>query len=286
MSKSSSLEQFFLRLFKGVILFVMTLSLLVTVGALGYAAKQFFQTPQEPEPAKTAPSTGVDVDKFLKSLEEKPPNQEPKTEKEPTQGDQQKEAPSNDKYKTEASKLIECSKAFNAAIGAQSIDSGNEAIEDFRLRLQRVADLRDRGQPFAEDAAKFTCAAFSHPKVIEYGRSDNSRSLLFKVLNFHIEAWDDLKREEREFNEAEQTRAKNERSQEEARVAVEKARTMVALGIAGAAFVLMMILALYLIFSAIESNLRRLSNSIDEIGTRPKSGVESPVSSTTEQPLA
>ncbi|MFZ9264178.1 MAG: hypothetical protein ACO222_03365 [Polynucleobacter sp.] len=269
--KSDSLERFYLRLFKQVVIFIMSLALIATLGALGYAAKLYFQSPKEPEPAKTAPATGVDVDSFLKTLEEKKPEEAPKTDDQKPEEAKPVEPKKTDKYLTEARQIAGCWRNFNKAIGKpEPTKTLEEQTTEFRQTLERIADAanKNRGQAYATDSSKFACVISTNEKIKTYGKSNSEKDVFVNGLNFHIRAWDDLKAKEAQFNQQEEKRVAKERADEEQRVAIEKAQSMMFLTIAGVAFGLMMVLALYLIFSAIESNLRNLSHSLSEIKER------------------
>jgi hypothetical protein len=84
---------------------------------------------------------------------------------------------------------------------------------------------------------------------------------------YHLAKWDEIKNNIAEFNRNEEERIESERREEEARVFAAKSRAFFILAIAGGAFGIFMLLALYLIFSAIESNLRKISDNIEKFKT-------------------
>lgn len=265
-NKHTTAEELFLRIFKFVILGVMSLTLIVAAGALLFAAYQYSQSPKAPAPAQKSPAKSVNIDDFLKQLKAKePPKEEPKAE-EPKSESEPTVKPDPVKYKEEAKKIFGCFRDSNKQVGSTNSDTGDDAIEDFRKKFQGVADAKstDRGQPFATDVVKFTCETLLHPQVIAYRKANKEVDVFYPALNFHIKAWDAIKDQARQFEEKEQDRVKAEEREEEMRVALSKESAKATFLIAAGAFGLFMAIALYLIIAAIESNLRRISASLAE----------------------
>lgn len=266
-SKSSAAEILFLKIFKFVVLFVMGLALLVTVGALGFAAYQWGQSPKEPTPAQKAPASSVNVDDFLKGLDPAPKAQkQPEQQTDDNAQDPIKE-PAPVKYKTEVSQVYGCYVDSSQKARMEGVVATEESVERLRAAIQRIADSEDhdRGQPYVTDMVKVTCAIVLHPKVIERLTRDQDRDLFYNALNFHLKAWDTLRSEARAFEEEEEARVQREINDEESRVASAKQQALFILMIAGGAFALFMALALYLIISAMESSLRRMSESLEKM---------------------
>ena len=262
MSTDNNTEVFFLKIFKFVILTIMGLALITTIGALIYAAIEYTQKPKEPAPAKTAPAATVNVEDFLKKIQqskkvEAPPKEEPE---DPTVEEPKQEKPVEKKYLNEARQLLACAKEFDS----KSKQNTSVDEEGIRLWLQRNADDRkhERGQAWVTDSVKFNCAVLSNQQVIEFIKKKPEIKLLMESSSYHIEAWDEIILNIAEFNQNEEARIENERNEEQARVFAAKTRAFFVLAIAGGAFGVFMLLALYLIFSAIESNLRRISESM------------------------
>ena len=263
--KTTQTEEVFLKLFKFVILAVMTLTLVVTVGALFFAAYQYTQSPKTPLPAQKAPDKSVNIEDFLKQLESPPKRQETPSAEEPKADAPAKVDPV--KYREEARQILGCLAESNKQASIATINSSEEAVENFRKQFQRVADYKDadRGQPYATDAVKVACEILKHPKVVAYRETHQDFEFFYDTVNFHIKAWDQLKKDVQAFEDEERARYNREVREEELRVAMSKQAAMGTLLIAAGAFGLFMALALYLIISAIESNLRRISNSIENL---------------------
>jgi|GEM_PF-1022051 len=261
--QTSTAEEFFLKIFKFIILTIMSLTLLCAVGAIGFAAYPYIQSPKAPAPAQKAPSQNVGVDEFLKQLKPDAPkqatpieNEEKKVEPEPK--------PAVVKYKEEAKKIFGCDLDSIKQAQMTITDSGEDTVEAFRKEIQRIADHQtaDRGQPFATDLVKVSCAIFLHTQVIDYRKSHQDADIFADAINFHIKAWDTLKDEAAKFEQDELHRVKQEEQEENMRIDQSKQSAQFSLLVAAGAFAIFMASALYLIISAIESNLRRINSSI------------------------
>ncbi len=262
MSSESSTEIFFLKIFKIVILAFMSLALIITIGSLFYAAYEYSQKPKEPAPAKTAPVETVNIDEFIKGIQESKKSEEaPKDEDKDTTTETPKQEKSlTKKYQNEAKELLACLKSFDTNVKRPS----NIDEDGIRQWLQRNADnsSKDRGQPWATESVKYNCAVISTQQVIEYAAKKQDASIINLSARFHIEKWDEIKDRIAQFNHEEQLRIKSERDAEEQRVFLAKANALSLLIIAASVFGIFMLLALYLIISAIESNLRNINQSI------------------------
>jgi len=262
-NQASTTEEFFLKIFKIIVLTIMSLTLLCAVGAIGFAAYQYSQSPKAPAPAEKAPATSVNVDDFLKQLKPDAPKQAAPIENEAKKVEPEQK-PAAVKYKEEAKKIVGCDLDSIKQAKITATDPDEETVEAFRKEIQRIADHKsaDRGQPFASDLVKVSCAIFLHTQVIEYRKSHRDADTFADAINFHIKAWDTLKDEAAKFEQDELYRVKKEEQEENMRVDQSKEAAQFSLLVAAGTFAIFMALALYLIISAIESNLRRINSSI------------------------
>ncbi len=264
-SKTSSIEEFFLKVFKIVILVVMSMTLVIAAGALLFSTYQLTQRPIEPEPAKKAKAESVNIEDFINSLKKPEPKEEtpPSEDKEAEEPKQSEPA----KYKEEVNKIIACFRDSNKQSGITGLNTSDEVTEDFRSQLQQVADSNnfDRGQPFVDDATKIVCQIYLHSKVIEFRKSHKTQEMFYAPLKFHLKAWDELKNKAKLFDQKEQERVAKETANEEMRISLAKENAKLAFIVALGSLGLFMVIALYLIIAAIESNLRNLSFSVNEL---------------------
>lgn len=213
-------------------------------------------------PAQKAPVKSVTTEEFLKQLNSEAPKVAPKTD-EPQPAPIAK--PELIKYKAEASKIMGCFQQSNLLAGIAQAETAPTAGEDFRKQLQEVADLKskNRDQAFVTDAAKLACEILLHAKVIEHRKAKPESEIFFPVLNFHMDAWDELKDAAKKFEAQEHDRVIGEERDEQMRVAGAKDAAKITLLVAAGAFALFMAIAISLIVAAIESNLRRISVSLE-----------------------
>ena len=258
------IEELFLKIFKVVILVVMGLGLILAIGLSIYSATLYFQTPKQPAPAKAAPAEEVSVDKLLKQLK---PEEAPKQEDKQAPSDSSKtQAPQALKYLEEVTALYRCSIEFAKAVGAQ-VDETNavaasRTTEEYRGQLENLADSNDlRGPAYIKDAVKFTCAVLKNQQIIALRKENKVSGVFLKVLNFHLKEWDRIQQDKVKFDREEAIRIAQEEAEEEARVMGAKIQAITMIAAAGIAFAIFMVIALYLIFAKIETNLRRISSS-------------------------
>jgi hypothetical protein len=262
-TKKSTTEELFLKIFKVVILIVMTLALVATAGGLMFAAYQYTQSPKAVAPAQPAPAKSVTLDTFLKQL----PAQSPSSETPVVESPLAPPAPAApEKYNIEAGKIMGCLQESTKLAGLPAADNAATASEALRQQLQSVADAptKTRGQPYVTDAAKLVCEIMMHAKVIDYRKAQHEADVLTAALSFHMQAWDDVKQTAQAFEAKEQARVNQAEDNEYQRVTGSKEAAKFTLLMAAGAFALFMLLALSLMVAAIESNLRRMSMSLKE----------------------
>lgn len=266
---NSSLEEFFLKVFKFVVLVVMSLSVVGTVGGLIYAGFQYTQSPKEPSPAKAAPAQSVNIDEFINQLKPQPApaqkQEEEKTEEDPP-------APVKPvvlKYLDESKQIFNCARDSNTTAGREV--PNEKLIDNLRDYFTTNAPRKNRGDAWVADAAKFACSIQSNAEVINLKKKTAELQVLGPSLQFHIRKWDEIQEEIADFDRNEQRRIESETRDEEARVMLAKAKGLTALIVAGAMFAIFMLLALYLIISAIESNLRNINSSIKNLNGKNES---------------
>lgn len=120
--------------------------------------------------------------------------------------------------------------------------------------------FRKYGPNFAESQDNFIRTVLAHPRVIKICVDKQGRGGVFSgALKWHMEEWDDAVAAVVQFNKEEQNRIMSQENAEDARVMAKKMEGVQMLWIALIAFGVFMSLALLLIFSKIETNLRGMS---------------------------
>lgn len=262
------IEELFLRIFKVVILIVMGLGLVLAIGLSLYSAYLYFPNPKEPEPVKAAPAEEISVDNLLKQLKpDEPTKQEEKQTptKSPTA-----QTPEALNYLEEVTALYRCSIEFGKAVGAQVDETdaaaGSRTTEEYRSQLEKLADANKlRGKAYVKDAVKFTCAVLKNPQIVTLRKDNKVSGVFLKVLNYHLKEWDRIQVDKINFERKEEIRVEKEEAKENARVMRSKILAITMITAAGIAFAIFMIIALYLIFAKIETNLRRIANNGQEL---------------------
>jgi hypothetical protein len=262
------IEELFLKIFKVVILVVMGLGLVLAIGLSLYSASLYFQTPKKPAPAKAAPAEEVSVEKLLKQL--KPDEPAKQEEKQAPAESPKGQAPQALKYLEEVTALYRCSIEFAKAVGAQVDETdaaaASRTTEEYRSQLETLADANElRGEAYVKDAVKFTCAVLKNPQIIALRKENKVSGVFLKVLNFHLREWDRIQLDKVKFERQEEIRIAKEEDEEDARVMGAKIQAITMIAAAGIAFAIFMIIALYLIFAKIETNLRRIANNGQEL---------------------
>lgn len=260
------IEGLFLKIVKVAILAIMAVALLAIVYFLGNAAFQYSQSPKEPEPAKKAPAKEIKLDDLKQWLIE----QEKLRQKanEPAKEQAVTAEQTRVEYLADAQALYECSLGFAAAAGipvaeAQNNDAKSQAVMRLRSQIEPAAKERDwRGDAWVKAVVGFGCAVLKDPSIVALKKEGKISSVFFPTINFHLSAWDRIETEKRRFEQAEQNRVASERAAEATRVALAKAQALAHMISAGVAFGVFMVLALYLVFAKIETNLRAIDDSI------------------------
>lgn len=264
-SPGAALERLFLKIFKVVILSVMTLCLLGTLGALALAGYQATRKAKKPEPARPAPVETVNPADFVKDLKPSAPEKDPAKEAEPAPAPAEPAPVARPrKYLQETQKIAQCAHTFRQLGDPSAGPMPDAELESLRANIERVADAGayDRGQAWVTDAVTFACTVLSNPEVVALKRAGRIDSIFVDAMNFHIKRWDRMKERVQAHDERERSRVRREAEAEAERVAASKAAAVVSLTAAGAAFGIFLVLALYLIVSAIETNLRGIHEAL------------------------
>ncbi len=262
-------EDLFVKIFRVVVLIIMTVSLVISVIAGLTGAMKMMSSEKEPAKAASASNKGIEVDDFLKSLTPEDPAK-PKPEPAPGGGKEETSKLDALKYLAEATKIYGCATTLTAKVGTQTEGGPDEirkAVEFLRSEVQRLASAEWRGQEWVTSLTAFACAVTQNDKVIKLV-SEKGQKVLIPAINFHVRVWDRLDKEHKAHAAKEEERIAKERIKEQMRVVQDKAFALTALIVAGGAFALFMVVALYLIFAKIEANLNLINRSIEEAAKR------------------
>ena len=168
-SRTTQVEELFLKIFKVTVLAIMGLALIGVVGLLLYAAVQFTQTPVEPAPAKKAPVREVQIDGLKNYLIER-------EKAESSRNDPQKQSgldkPISLRYLEEATKLFRLVEEFGRKVGVdvdnRSDMAMSEELQRLRSSIERVADASNlRGDAWVISMIDFSGKVLEDAQLIE-----------------------------------------------------------------------------------------------------------------------
>lgn len=258
MTNFEKIELLYLKIFKIVVLVVLTLALVISLvmavkGAIDYSA-----TPRTPPPAESAPKPNVNIDDFIKQLEpekeEPPPATKPKAEEPP-----RKNSVLDDMVDNHVLKLWTYFDGYQQSCNAPTKVDKETFLNGFPKGIMR-GWFQSLGQEFAESQDRFVKSLLGNQKVIQYCREKSGKGqIFFRSLDWHKNQYEKQIRDGKLFERNEAKRIQDFEIAEENRVSAEKEKAIISLITALSAFGIFMCLALLLIFSKIETNLRGFS---------------------------
>ena len=270
--RSSTPEMFFLGVFRIVLLIVMTASLAGGLGLGIYAVSMYTHKPvASPEPAP-ASVEGIRAEQFLTLIDppEKPQDKAPVASAGPAPGptgtSTNTSAAPTLQYLEDVTVLYRCLVDFTKAAGIDTVEANLEnasrQIEAYRLEIQKVADASpSRGAAWVKDAARFVCEVVQTPRMIVLQKEGKVESVASRILNFHVQEWDQRQAEKKQKDAMAAQKNAQERLKQVAAEELNKGEALRLLMIAGAALATFMALAVFLILVRIELSLRAMASS-------------------------
>ena len=253
-------EEFSLKILKVAVLLIMGLALIAILFFVATAAYQYSQTPKEPAPAQKAPEKSInleDLKTYLIEQEKRNKGGEAAPKQQP--GEHQDSL----RFIQDTISLVQCSDKFRIAIGAAVSSDSDEDLKILRPQIERTATgSPQRGEPWVKDVVAFTCKVLSDGSIIALKIDEKIGSVFEPTLRFHLSAWDNIQAEKLQFERNEELRVTAERAAEAMRVSMARASAISLLIAAGGAFALLMVLAIYILCTRIENNLRVINGSI------------------------
>jgi hypothetical protein len=270
--RSSAPEVFLLGVFRVVLLIVMTASLAGGLGLGIYAVSMYTHKPApSPEPAPVSVE-GIRAEQFLTLIDppEKPQEKTQAAGATPAPGPTA--APNSAapgptlQYLEDVTALYRCLVDFTKAAGIDTVEANLEnasrQIEAYRLEIQKVADASpSRGAPWVKDAARFVCEVVQTPRMIVLQKEGKVESVASRILNFHVQEWDQRQAEKKQKDLMAAQKSAQERLKQVAAEERNKGEALRLLMIAGAALATFMALAVFLILVRIEFSLRAMASN-------------------------
>ncbi len=270
--RSSTPEMFLLGVFRIVLLIVMTASLVGGLGLGIYAVSMYTHKPApSPEPAPVSVE-GIRTEQFLTLID--PPDKSQDKAQAATAGP----APGPTGTSTSASPgptlqyledvtvlyrcLVDFTKAAGIDTAEANLENASRQIEAYRLEIQKVADASpSRGAAWVKDAARFVCDVVQTPRMIVLQKEGKVESVASRILNFHVQEWDQRQAEKKQKDAMAAQKSAQERAKQVAAEERAKGEALRLLMIAGAALATFMALAVFLILVRIELSLRAMASS-------------------------
>jgi len=257
--KMKKIEETYLRLFKYVILAVLSIALLTSLICVVMGSRAFFATEDQPTPAQTAPKPSVDINKFLNSFDEKPT---------PVPVKHTSSQNNNSKHVNNEQVIDEMVDNYRLNLwgyvdGYQKACNLPKQIDEatFMKKFPKVFFkdwFRAYGKDFAESQDAFEKTLLSNPRVIELGKNNPKYSVLMISLYWHANEWEKAVEKSRTFERNENIRVATFIAKEKTRVYLLRSGAMHLLITALSAFGIFMALVLVLIFSKIETDLMEI----------------------------
>ena len=244
----------------------MGIALLSILILCGNAIYQLSQTPKQPTPAQKAPEKDPVKEINLDRLKQFLIDREKQENNQGTIPAQQDSQQTSLLYLEDATALYRCSADFGKKIGAviENIDDTQnlQRVNEFRSRLERIADSPLLGEAWVRAAKPFICKALEDESLIALKKEGKVKTIFLPILEFHADTWRTIQDEKLQFEKSEKDRVENEWNAELNRVRSAKVDALQNLMAAGVSFGIFMFLALYLIFAKIENNLRNIHEAI------------------------
>lgn len=242
----------------------MGLALVSVAALLLYAANQFAQSPKEPAPAQKAPVREIQLDGLKNYLIEREKAESSRNNPNKQSG---QEKPISLRYQEEATKLFRLVEEFGRKVGVDVANRSDMAMSDelqrLRAAIERIADASNlRGDAWVISMVVFSGKVLEDAQLIELRRENKIKSVVTGLIDYHVQAWDAIQTEKRDFEQKEANRVASQRAAEALRVGTAKASAIASLTAAGTIFGGFLLLALYLIAAKIEINLRDINDSI------------------------
>lgn len=259
MSAIKKIEETYLNLFKIVLLLILTVALFA---AIGLAIKGWIDSTAEPvrvAPAETAPNPSVDFESFIKSLEQPTEPARAPTPAAPRAPAVPQANPLDqmvDKY-VEGTWLIYDS--FQNDCHIEKLWTKQFFLDWVGLRNFYRSNFDRFGEPFASSQNQFIKTVYTDPRVVKLCiERDGNTEIFGSGLDWHLNQWVASVRAADEYNSRERSREQNEIMQARGEAALTRAFGQRMLWAALISFGVFMCLALLLIFSKIENNLRAI----------------------------
>ena len=272
--KTFQLEDLYLKIFKYTMIMVMTVALLAVLVLLPMATVSYFQTPAAVPPVQAAPVKEINIEDLKNILINEKKKAVIKDEqaksraagKEPTNTVPAAEVIFDKPYDSLVSTMYSCVGEYATAINANVLNIDvTQQREQLRFDIEKSANQPNKGADWVAAVVKFGCQILKDPAVHQLAKDNKIATVLYPLITFHGRAWVSIQNEKLAFEQNQQRQFNLATAAEVARVAAAKSASIIMASVAGSAFLLFIVLALYLIFAKIENNLGLIHRSIEAV---------------------
>lgn len=271
------LEDLYLKIFKYTVIAVMSIALLSVLILLPLAALSYFQTPVAPPPIQPAPVKNINPDDLKNFLIDEKKKNVLKEEqarlkaagKEPSNTVAAANVVFDKPYESQVIPMYTCLGEFAKATDAEVVNADvTQEREQLRAALEAAADQPLKGANWITSVTAFACQVLKDQTIIQLTKDNKIGKVLGPMIRYHGTAWVNIQKEKLQFEQNQQRQFDMATAKEFARVAAAKSTALIMASVAGSAFLLFIVLALYLIFAKIENNLALIYRSIEAVKPR------------------
>lgn len=137
--------------------------------------------------------------------------------------------------------------------------------ENLRAEIVQISKQPFKGEAWIQSVALFACQVLKDPTIVQLTKDKQIGAVVAPLVSFHGRAWVAIQKEKIAFEENQQRQFDMFTAREAVRVAKAKVEAVFMATAAGIAFLLFVLLALYLIFAKIETNLALISRGVDAV---------------------
>ena len=252
------IEIAYLKIFKIIILIILTIALIASVAMAVKGFLNYLESPRSPPPPQTTNESTINIEDFIEQLAPKKEEIKQPLENKIIQK-QFKDSPLDIMVDTHVLKLWDYFDGYQNACNASIKVDKDTFFNGFPKGVMKDW-FRIWGEDFAESQDKFIMSVLSHKTVINYCIKEAGKGgIFYRSLDWHKDQYKQQTIKTKLFEDAENKRINQSNLEEEQRIIESHQEAHESLIMSLTAFGIFMGLALLLIFSKIESNLRNPS---------------------------
>jgi hypothetical protein len=260
MNNHKGLESTFLKIFRFVLLLVMTIAIVAVPVLLMTAVFFYLEKPSPTLSVDQKVANDLRIDNLKQSLIDAKRQDSPSENQNNINPKSSQNSPLA--FNQQALDIYKCADEFRVATGArvEKIDNNQMAqqVEFIRSSLETIASADyKKGGTYINSISKFACLALKDPSIIDLKKKGEIGPVLIPTLNMYTSAWNNAEKEVESIT-----------AEENAKIISDKALAITFFVFSGYIFLGFMVLALYLMFSRMENHMKNISESAMKITSR------------------